>query len=76
MIKNEKSNMNESDRKNRVANILVVDSDIQSARLILELSARKGIHANLASDKNAALDLLDKNNHELVFLKCKQASNC
>jgi DNA-binding NtrC family response regulator len=63
--------MNESNRKNRVVNILVVDSDIHSARLILELSAHKGIHANLASDKNSALDLIEKNNHELVFLSDK-----
>jgi DNA-binding NtrC family response regulator len=63
--------MVESNRKNRVANILVIDSDIQSARLILELSARKGIHANLANDKNSALDLLEKDNHDLVFLSDK-----
>ncbi|MHC4186683.1 MAG: sigma-54-dependent transcriptional regulator [Planctomycetota bacterium] len=71
MTKTETSSTNESNRKNRVANILVVDSDTQSARLILELSARKGIHANLANDKNTALDLLEKDNHELVFLSDK-----
>jgi DNA-binding NtrC family response regulator len=69
--KTETNSTNETNRKNRVANILVVDSDIQSARLILELSARKGIHANLANDKNTALDLLEKDNHELVFISDK-----
>jgi DNA-binding NtrC family response regulator len=66
--KSEINSLNQSNRTNRVANILVVDSDIQSARLILEVSARKGIHANLAYDKKNAFDFLQKDKHELVFL--------
>jgi DNA-binding NtrC family response regulator len=68
VTKNEKNSLDKYNRKNRVANILVIDSDTQSARLILELSARKGIHANLAGDRTTALDLFEKDNHELVFL--------
>jgi DNA-binding NtrC family response regulator len=68
VTKTETSNLNESNRKNRVSNILVVDSDIESARLLLELAARKRIHANLANDAKTALDLFEKDTHELVFL--------
>ncbi|MHC4757464.1 MAG: sigma-54-dependent transcriptional regulator [Planctomycetota bacterium] len=68
MPKNEKNNLDDSKRKNIIANILVVDSDVQSARFILELAARKGIHVNLANGIDSALDLFEKDKHELVFL--------
>lgn len=68
MAKNGKINLKEYNKQCRAANVLVIDSDTESARLILELSAQKGIHANLAGDKKTALHLFEKNNHELVFL--------
>jgi DNA-binding NtrC family response regulator len=75
--KNQKNNLDDSRRKNIIANILVVDSDVQSARLILELAARKGIHVNLANGIESALDLFEKDKHELVFLsdKVEQTQN-
>ncbi|MHC4758839.1 MAG: sigma-54-dependent transcriptional regulator [Planctomycetota bacterium] len=77
MPKNQKNNLDDSRRKNIIANILVVDSDVQSARLILELAARKGIHVNLANGIESALDLFEKDKHELVFLsdKVEQTQN-
>jgi len=50
------------------ADVLIVDDDAQTARSMLEILARKGIGANLAADKRTALDFLDKNHCDLVFL--------
>ena len=48
-------------------NILIVNDDASAARLLLEVSAKKGVHADLASDKKTAVDFLDKNSYNLVF---------
>ena len=50
------------------ANVLIVDDDPRTARLILEILARKAIHANLADSNRAALDFLDKNSCDLIFI--------
>jgi DNA-binding NtrC family response regulator len=68
VTKTEINNLNLSNRKNRVSNVLIVDSDNESARLLLELAARKRVHANLANDAKTALELFEKDTHELVFL--------
>lgn len=59
--------MNQCRHYNRLPNVLVIDDDAQTIRLILEILARKGIHANLAGDKKTALEFLDKGNYDLVF---------
>jgi DNA-binding NtrC family response regulator len=51
----------------RAANVLIVDNDVQFARFLLEILARKGIHADLANDEKAAVNFLDKNSYDLVF---------
>jgi len=56
-----------SGQKAGPANVLIVDGDSGSVRLILEILARKGICANLANDKKAAVEFLDKNGCDLVF---------
>jgi len=54
-------------RKSKIANVLIVDNDPDSTRLLLEILARKGIHANLADNEKTAVDFLDKSSHDLVF---------
>jgi len=48
--------------------VLIVDSEPQAVRLMLELLARKGIGARLASSRRAALDTLDRTPCDLAFL--------
>jgi len=50
------------------ANVLIVDSDPQTVRLMLEILARKGIVARLAADRKTALDALDGSGSDLAFL--------
>jgi DNA-binding NtrC family response regulator len=50
------------------ANVLIVDNEPQTIRLMLEILARKGIVARLAADRKAALDALDGNRCDLAFL--------
>jgi len=52
-------------------NVLIVDDDPGTARFMLEILARKGIRANLADDKEAAIDLLEKNSCDLAFISGK-----
>ncbi len=54
--------------KNQAANVLIIDNDPASARLILEILARRGIYANLAGDKKDVADFLEKGDYDLVFL--------
>jgi len=48
--------------------VLIVDSDRGAVRLILETLAQKGICANVANDKKTAVEFLDKNDCDLVFI--------
>ena len=50
------------------ATVLIVDSEPQTIRLLLEILARKGIVARLAADRRAALDALDGKGCDLAFL--------
>ena len=54
-------------QKSKITNVLIFDNDLNSTRLLLEILARKGIHANLANDEKTAVDFLDKSDHDLVF---------
>jgi len=49
-------------------NVLIVENEPQTARFMLEILARKGIRAQLATHKKAALDALDKGRRDLVFI--------
>jgi len=53
--------------KNRNANVLLVDDDPELVRFLLEILAKRGVHADLADNKKTAMDLLDKNSYSLVF---------
>jgi len=53
--------------KNRLANVLIVDNDQQAVRFLLEILARKNIHGTVASDRKAAINLLDRNDYDLVL---------
>jgi len=55
-------------QEKETANVLIVDNDTASARLILEILARKGIYANLAGDRKTAVDFLGHGDYDLVFL--------
>ncbi len=50
------------------ANVLIVDHEPQTIRLMLEILARKGIVARLAADRKAALAALDAGGCDLAFL--------
>ncbi len=54
-------------RKRQDANILIAGDDGGIARTMLELFARKGVHADLANDYSNAADFLDKSRYDLVF---------
>jgi len=58
---------NDSQNNTPVANVLIVDSDKQSIRFILEILARKGIRGIVAGNKKTVVDFLDKNNYDLAF---------
>ncbi len=58
----------ESQNGNPAANVLMVDNDEESIRLMLEIFARRGIHANLANDEKTVSDFFDKNDCGLVFI--------
>jgi len=55
------------------ANVLIVDNEPQTIRLMLEILARKGIVARLAANRKAALDALDRNGCDLAFLSTSLA---
>jgi DNA-binding NtrC family response regulator len=58
--------------------VLVVDNDPKTIRFIFEIFASKGIQANLAEDKKAADEFLDKNSCDLAFIsgKLNTQQNC
>ncbi len=56
------------------ASVLIIDNDPKTIRFMLEILACKGIHANLVDDKKAAVDFLDKNGCDLVFISEKLGS--
>ncbi|MFQ6034695.1 MAG: sigma-54-dependent transcriptional regulator [Sedimentisphaerales bacterium] len=58
-------------RKDSTANVLIIDDDPDGTRFMLEILAGKGIGANLADDQKAAIDFLDKNSCDLVFVSEK-----
>ncbi len=53
---------------NDTASVLVVDNDPKTIRFMFEIFASKGIQANLAEDKKAADEFLNKNSCDLAFI--------
>jgi DNA-binding NtrC family response regulator len=53
------------------AKVLIVDDDPNAVRLILEILARKGIRADLADSKKAAIASREKNDCDLAFISEK-----
>lgn len=49
-------------------NVLIVENDPDTARLMLATLARKGVIAQLAGSTKAALTALDKRRYDLIFL--------
>jgi DNA-binding NtrC family response regulator len=52
-------------------NVLIVEDEPETARFMLEILARKGISAQLASHKKAALDLLNRSRYDLAFISTR-----
>ena len=51
--------------------MLIVDDEPETIRLMLEILARKGIGAELAGDRRAAIETLDRNGCDLAFLSTR-----
>ncbi len=65
-------------KQNCLADILIVDNDPNLARLMLETLARKGIRADLADNKKTAVEFLNRDDCDLVFISdkiCPQAGS-
>jgi DNA-binding NtrC family response regulator len=58
---------NKSQNGNPVANVLIVDNDQQTIRFLLEILACKSIRGTIASDIKTAVNLLDRNDYDLVL---------
>jgi len=58
---------NKSQKGNSIANVLIIDNDQQSIRLLLEILARKSIHGTVAGDRKNVANLLDRNDYDLVL---------
>ena len=55
-------------QKSPIANVLIVDDDEESTPLVLEILARRGIHADFVSDEKIAGDFFDRNDCDLAFI--------
>ena len=56
-------------------NVLVIDNDQNLARVLLETCAHRGIRGTVAADKKTALEYLDRNDWNMVFVNHKFAGN-
>jgi DNA-binding NtrC family response regulator len=52
-------------------NALIVENEPRTVRSLLELLARKGIGVKLATSRKAAMDSLDRNRYDLMFLSTR-----
>jgi len=52
-------------------NVLIVENEPETARFMLEILARKGVSAQLATHRKAAREALDKNRYDLVFISTR-----
>ncbi len=68
MGRTQANNKGRIEQKDNTANVLIVDDDSETARFILGILARKAIRANLANNKQSAVDFLDRTGCDFVFL--------
>jgi DNA-binding NtrC family response regulator len=64
----------EEDRTQRQhddVNALIVEDQPQSVRVLLEILARKGIGAELTAGRKAAMESLDRNRYDLMFISTR-----
>lgn len=73
MIEVEPNKTEQISQQGTTANVLIVDDDVDTGRLILEILAHKGIRGDLAEDKKHAIDLLNSNSYRLVFLSAQMS---
>lgn len=59
------------DSKTNLNKALVIDSDPETARVLLGIFAQKGIHASVATDKDSAAKYLQNNRWNIVFINEK-----
>jgi DNA-binding NtrC family response regulator len=67
-----KTNIN----KENVANVLIADCDPESVRFMLAILARKGIRGHIVDNKASAVNFINKDSCDLVFISntiCKKA---
>jgi DNA-binding NtrC family response regulator len=65
--KNTRTNKTETDKEN-TANVLIVDSDPKTARLMLSILARKGVRGHIVDKPESVMDFIDKDSRDLVFV--------
>ncbi len=58
-------------QRSNSATVLIVDDEPETIRLMLEILARKGIGAQLAGDRRAAMEGLDRSSCDLAFLSAQ-----
>ena len=75
MNNSEVNNKEGKPRKYQSSNVLIVDNDRESVRLILETLACKGIRGHLVNDEESAIAFFDKDECDLVFTGV-QISRC
>jgi len=61
------NNLHRDRQKGQVPDVLIADNDSRSVRLLLEILARRNIHADLAEDYKRASSFLDNNRYNLIF---------
>jgi len=71
VIKTQAYNAKQLYRRPDTASVLIIDNDTEFTRLTLKILARKGIRGTIANNKRTALDLLNKDNYDLVFTSNK-----
>ena len=71
MTENLTKNSNQSNKRDNIANVLIIDNDPQLAQFMLKIMAKKGVRGIIADDNKAAFDFLDKNDCDLIFSTSK-----
>ena len=62
-------------QQDRTSNALIVSRTSGFVRFVLEILARKAIRGIVADNTDAALDFIDKNDCQLVFIEAEQSDN-
>ena len=57
-----------SRQREDIANVLIADEDPELARLLLEIFARKGIRGHLVHNKEDALEFINNDSCDFVFI--------